>query len=135
MSNLTSSDANANDVVTSFFTALVTGDLVAVKGVVADDVTWIIPGRSSVAGEYHGPDGVFAFFEKWGPVASRLETTHDGTTGDDRTVIVRMTSRCTDAAQPLVARECHVFEVEEGRIHKMTEYQADQYDFDAWVGV
>jgi ketosteroid isomerase-like protein len=106
-----------------------------VRNVLAEDVTWIIPGRSSVAGEYRGPDGVLGFFEQWRAFAGRLETTHDGTTGDEGVVVIRMTSRCTEADHPLVARECHVFEVADGRIQRMTEYQADQHEFDAWVGV
>ena len=126
--------AAAGDVATAFFTALATGDLDAARAQLADDVTWNIPGRSSVAGVYTGPDGVMSFFEKWGPFGRRMETTFDGMTSDSRTVVIRMTSRCTEPDHPLVARECHVLEVQDGRIDTMTEYQADQHEFDAWVG-
>jgi ketosteroid isomerase-like protein len=124
---------SASDVVTRFFAALVAGDVAKAEAQLAEDVTWHIPGRSSVAGVYTGREGVMTFFEKWGPFGRRMDTNIDGMISDDHTVVIRMTSRCSEPERPLVARECHVLEVHHGRITTMTEYQADQYAFDTWV--
>jgi ketosteroid isomerase-like protein len=129
----TTTGTSAGDVVTAFFAALASGDMVNATAHLADEVTWHIPGRSSVAGTYTGPDGVVSFFERWAPFGRRLDTTFDGIVADDHTAVVRMTSRCTEPDRPLRSRECHVFEVHEGRITTMTEYQADQHGFDQWV--
>jgi ketosteroid isomerase-like protein len=40
------------------------GDLDTVMTLFADDIVWHVPGRSPIAGEYHGKDGVLAFFGK-----------------------------------------------------------------------
>ena len=40
------------------------GDVDTVLELLADDIAWRVPGRSPIAGEYHGKDGVMAFFGK-----------------------------------------------------------------------
>jgi ketosteroid isomerase-like protein len=40
------------------------GDGDTVMELLADDIAWRVPGRSPIAGEYHGKDGVMAFFGK-----------------------------------------------------------------------
>ena len=40
------------------------GDVDTVLDLLADDIAWRVPGRGPIAGEYHGKDGVMAFFGK-----------------------------------------------------------------------
>ena len=40
------------------------GDLDTVMELFADDITWHVSGNSPIAGDYHGKEGVMAFFGK-----------------------------------------------------------------------
>ncbi len=46
------------------YEAFARGDVDTVMELLADDIVWRVPGRSPFAGEYHGKDGVMAFFGK-----------------------------------------------------------------------
>ena len=84
-------------------TAFRQGDLATVGATFADDAVWDLPGRSVVAGRYHGPDEIIGFLAKafelsggslsleliditasdWGAVqVQRVTADHDGRTLD-----------------------------------------------------
>ena len=44
------------------YAAFAAGDLDAVRSLFAPDITWTVPGRSSLAGTYRGPDAVIGYF-------------------------------------------------------------------------
>src|SRR5690242_17543549 len=47
----------------SAYEAFGRGDIKAVFETLADDITWYVPGRSPLSGEYRGHAGVRGFFE------------------------------------------------------------------------
>jgi len=71
---------SATEIVGSFFKALGEGDVPRAMALLADDVRWTYHGPTDVipwAGTFTGPEGVGAFFGKFGAVADPIEmTTH-----------------------------------------------------------
>ena len=46
------------------YDAFAKGDLAALRELIAEDVVWHVPGRTSLSGDYQGIDAVLAFFGK-----------------------------------------------------------------------
>jgi len=46
------------------YEAFALGDLPTVLGMLSDDITWHVPGRSPLSGDYKGHDGVISFLTK-----------------------------------------------------------------------
>jgi ketosteroid isomerase-like protein len=44
------------------YDAFAKGDLAALRELMTEDVVWHVPGRTSLAGDYHGIDDVLVFF-------------------------------------------------------------------------
>jgi hypothetical protein len=60
---MTCNDAKL-DAVAQFFTAYAEHDPVGLAGVLADDVTWMIPGHHPLAGTRRGREEVISFFDQ-----------------------------------------------------------------------
>lgn len=108
------------------YTAFGKGDIAAVLAIFADDIAWHVPGRSPVAGDYHGGQEVVAFF---GQLQDRSEGSfrieiHDVLASDDHVVVL-----CTELAhrgdKTLSSPSTHVWHVRDG---KATEFWGSAYD-------
>ena len=108
-----------------------TVDLDLLRVVMADDVVWHEPGRSSLAGTYKGPEAVLGFLVK-------LKSQSDGTfkievldvlSKPERVVVLQRdtASRAGKDLNVIVAVE---FEIHNEKITEVTVYQADSYLFD-----
>jgi ketosteroid isomerase-like protein len=103
------------------------GDIPTVLGVFAPDITWHIPGRSPISGDYKGHDEVVGFFAKFMELS-------DGTFRLDVDEIVcdgeRVYAHCTVSAerhgQAWSSPEIHVWRVVDGRAVEFREFQGDQ---------
>jgi len=49
-----------------------------VRELLTDDVHWHVPGRSAIAGDYHGVDAVLAYFRRRRDLARRTFRMHPG---------------------------------------------------------
>jgi uncharacterized protein len=66
------------------YDAFAKGDLAALSGLIADDVTWHVTGAGPLTGTYHGRDEVFGFFGRPGLIQNELKIM--AVTGDGRGV-------------------------------------------------
>lgn len=66
------------------------GDAAAVRALLTEDVTWYVPGRNDIAGDYRGTDAVVAYFTRRRQLADRTFRMHprDVLVGDGDEVAV-----------------------------------------------
>ena len=107
------------------------GDLDLLGVVMAEDVVWHEPGRSSLAGDYKGPEAVLGFL---GQLKARSGGTFrievlDVLSEPERAVVLQRETATRDgrALDVVAAVE---FEIHHGKITEVTVYQADTYAFD-----
>ena len=111
------------------------GDLDLLGVVMAEDVVWHEPGRSSLAGHYKGPEAVLGFL---GQLKARSGGTFkievlDVLSEPERAVVLQRdtATRKGKALDVIAAVE---FEIHHGKITEVNVYQADAYGFDEfWV--
>jgi uncharacterized protein len=111
------------------------GDLDLLGVVMAQDVVWHEPGRSSLAGDYKGPEEVLGFLRE-------LKTRSDGTfttevldvlSEPERAVVLQRESAArNDKTLDVIAAV--EFEFHRGKITEVTVYQHDTYAFDEFWG-
>ena len=107
------------------------GDLELLGVVMGKDVVWHEPGRSSLAGDYKGPEAVLGFL---GQLRARSGDTFkievlDVLSEPERAVVFqRETATRNGKALDVIAAVD--FEVHHQKITEVTVYQADTYQFD-----
>jgi uncharacterized protein len=110
-------------------------DLDLLKVVFADDVVWHEPGRSSLAGDYKGPEAVLEFL-------GQLKARSGGTFKIEILDVLSEPERAVVLQRETAERNGKVldvdaaldFEIHHGKITEVTVYQADAYQFDEfWV--
>jgi ketosteroid isomerase-like protein len=113
------------------------GDLDLLGVVMANDVAWHEPGRSTLAGDYKGPEAVLGFL---GQLKARSGGTFkieivDVLSEPERAVVLqRETATRGDKSLDVVTAVD--FEIHHGKITEITVYQADTYQFDEfWADV
>ncbi len=107
------------------------GDLDLLGTVMAQDVVWHEPGRSSLAGDYKGPEAVLGFLR-------RLKEQSGGTFNIEILEVVSQPERAVVFQRETAKRESNVldviaavdFEIHHSKITEVTVYQADSYQFD-----
>jgi ketosteroid isomerase-like protein len=107
------------------------GDLDLLGVVMAREVVWHEPGRSSLAGDYKGPEEVLGFL---GELKARTDGTFkievlDVLSEPERAVVFQRETavRAEKTLDVVVAVE---FEIHNGKITEVTVYQNDAYAFD-----
>ena len=117
------------------YQAFAVGDIPTVLEIFDEAITWHIPGRSPLSGDFKGHDGVLEFF-------GRCQTLSDGTlrieadeilAGGDR-VVVLCTVSADRGGQHWSSPEVHVWRVADGRAVEFREFQGDQQTEDAFWG-
>jgi len=107
------------------------GDLDLLRVVMGDDVVWHEPGRSSLAGDYKGPEAVLEFL---GQLKARSGGTFrievlDVLSEPERAVVLQRET-ATSGAKTLDVIAAVAFEIHHQKITEVTVYQADTYQFD-----
>jgi ketosteroid isomerase-like protein len=113
------------------YKAFAAGDIETVKGLLADDVLWHIPGRSPLAGDYKGRDEVLGFFAK---IAERSGGTfkldvHDVLANDEHAVVL-VVAKAERAGKRLNEPLVHVSHIKNGKITEFWAHPSDQYSGD-----
>lgn len=110
------------------YDAFASGDIPTVLGILADDITWHVPGRSPLSGDYKGHQGVLDFF-------ARCQELSDGTLrvgadeillADGERVVVLSTLSAERHGQFWSSPEVHVWRVVDGTALEFREFQGDQ---------
>jgi len=122
------------DLIRSSYAAFAAGDVAAVLAVLADDITWRVPGRHPLSGVYTGPDEVLGFF---GGLAGRsggtFAITLDNVLDDrDGTVAALVTERGERGGMQLTTSAIHVWRILDGRATSFQGYQCDDHKSDAF---
>jgi len=107
------------------------GDLDLLGVVMGQDVVWHEPGRSSLAGDYKGPETVLGFLEQ-------LKLRSDGTfkievldvLSEPERAVVLQRETATRGGKTLDVVAAVDFEIHHQKITEVTVYQADTYGFD-----
>lgn len=121
--------------VRQLYQAFESGDLDLIGVRMADDVVWHEPGRSSLAGDYKGPQTVLDFL---GRLRAQSASTFsleilDVLSEPGRAVVFhRETASKVDRDLDVIAAVD--FEFHQGKITEATVYHTDQYAFDEFWG-
>jgi len=109
------------------YDAFADGDLATALTILDQDITWHVPGRGPLSGDYKGHDEVMGFFVKTMELSDGTFTIDidDIITGGDRVVVL-----CTVAAERhgccWSSPEIHVWRVANNTAVDFREFQGDQ---------
>ena len=120
------------DLVRQGYEAFNSADLETLGRLFTEGVSWITPGRSSVAGHARGRDAVFAQFGRYGGETRgtfRAELKQVLTAPDGTVIGVHHNGGERNGKQ-LDTDCCIVFEFEDGRVVSGREYFSDLYNWD-----
>ncbi len=124
------------------YEAFAHGDLAALSGLIADDVTWHVSGAGPLSGTYHGRDEVFGFFGRLAEETGgtfRLDV-HDVLANDEHAVALctLSASRSGKSIEVPVANVSHVRDgkvtVRDGKVTEFWGATTDpQASIDFWT--
>ena len=103
------------------------GDIPTVVGLFAEEITWHVPGRSPLSGDYRGHEEVVGFFSRAMELSGgTLRVEADEIIGDGERVVALTTVSAERNGRSWSSPEVHVWRVRDGRVVEFTEYQGDQ---------
>ena len=112
-----------------------TGDMGTLAEMIADDVVWHSPGRSQIAGDFHGRDAVFAqFFAKMAELSNGTSGFEDFQnyiyfgSGDHSAALFRWTATRDGNTRDYPV--CEIIRWRNGQIAEEWGYYDDQYGLD-----
>lgn len=113
------------------YEAFARGDLDALRELIADYAVWHEPGRSVLAGDHKGPDGILALFRQLQELsggtfrAEPVEVLVD----NERAVVIQ---RCTAEREGrhLDVLDAVDYEIHAGRVTEVSVFQSDTYAWD-----
>jgi ketosteroid isomerase-like protein len=115
------------------YDAFVAGDMEWLNEHLQENVVWHAAGRSSLAGEYRGPEEVLATFAKSVQIATPAFEVHDVAAGDDHVVtVLDVTWRRTDGGT-FEGRAVQVFHLGGGKVLDSWFIPEDQAGLDAFL--
>ena len=121
-------------VVRAGYDAFSRGDMDAFRQLFAEDIVWHVPGRSQIAGEYKGIDGVIGYFGRSMELSGgtfRVEV-HDVVANDDHVVGLHTASGQREG-KSLHDDGALVFHVEGGKVREVWQLFGDQYANDDFL--
>lgn len=125
------SQSNA-EIIQSGYEAFAAGDVPAVLAMFSDEISWHIPGRSPLAGDYTGPEEVLGFFQNLGERSGgtfNLEVHDILDNGEDKVVLLLTeTAQRNDASLSVSA--VHVWGLQDGKATTFQAFVADAYEVD-----
>jgi ketosteroid isomerase-like protein len=101
------------------------------RGLLNEDVAWHVPGRSAIAGDYHGVEEVLVYFAKRRDrTRASFRVTPRGMLADDERVIHFADGDALIDGRRRSWRTVGIFRVSAGRIAECWLLPFDQYAFD-----
>ncbi|MBW3665035.1 MAG: nuclear transport factor 2 family protein [Actinobacteria bacterium] len=121
------------DIIRQAYAAFSSGDMDALSGSMADDVTWHVPGDSPIAGDYEGKEAVFGFFGKLAELSGGTLNlgVHDILANDEHAVALVRTTASREGRE-LDQNAVHVMHVRDGQVTEFWSTQDDQAEADAF---
>jgi ketosteroid isomerase-like protein len=115
------------DILRRAYDAFAAGDVATVLGLFSPDITWHVPGRSPLSGDYKGHDEVVGFFTKSLELSGgTLRVEVDELIGAAETVVALTTISAQRNGENWSSPEVHVWRVRDGKAVAFHEYQGDQ---------
>jgi uncharacterized protein len=109
------------------YEAFARGDIPSVLDMLSEEITWHVPGRSPLSGDYAGHDGVLSFFGKCQELSEgTLKVGADEVLADGERVVVLSTVTAQRNGQTLTASEVHRWRVVDGKAVEFREFQGDE---------
>ena len=127
-------DPNAVDVVRRLYAAIADRDLDAAATCFAEDVVWVLPGTSSIAGTHRGWAAIRDnFLAKLGPLSGGTFRARllDVCRGDTYVVAVQHAT-AEHGGRNLDITACQLMRIEGGRIVEVRGHYSDQVALDAF---
>jgi ketosteroid isomerase-like protein len=107
------------------------GDQAASRALLTDDVTWHVPGRSAVAGEYRGREEVLRHFAARRELArATFRITVRDVIADDERAVIFAGATVQRGGRSHDWETVSVFRIADGRIAECWVLPHDQYRFD-----
>jgi uncharacterized protein len=126
---------NENEtVVRAGYDAFSRGDMDAFNQLFADDIIWHVPGKSPIAGDHKGIDGVVGYFGRSMELSGgtfRVEL-HDVVASDDHVVGLH-TATGEREGKTLHDNGALVFHIEGGKVKEVWQLSGDQYANDDFL--
>jgi ketosteroid isomerase-like protein len=120
------SDENAQ-LLRQAYDAFARGDVPTVLQILGEEITWHVPGRSPLSGDYKGHDEVVGFFTRSMELSGgTLRVDVDEIVADGERVIALTTVSGQRNGRHWSSPEVHVWRVVDGRATEFCEYQGDQ---------
>jgi uncharacterized protein len=115
------------ELIRSGYEAFARGDIPTVLDMLDEHITWHIPGRSPLSGDYRGHNGVVGFFTKSMELSGgTLRVRADEVVADGKRVIVLSTVTAERHGQAFSSPEVHCWRVVDGKAVEFREFQGDQ---------
>lgn len=108
----------------AFFTAYAAKNVAGVREVMAEDITWTIPGHHPLAGTKRGIEEVLAFFDQLSKANFKAQPLVISEQGD---YVIDHHRGWSEEAGGLDLTWCLVFRFEGGKIKEVTNFCADQH--------
>lgn len=106
-------------------------DTAALRGLLTHDIAWHVPGRSPIAGDYHGHDQVLGYFTARRAAANNTVRVHPrAVLAGDRWAVQLADGQLERGGHLLAWRTAGVFRFAEGKIAECWLLPFDQYRFD-----
>jgi ketosteroid isomerase-like protein len=103
------------------------GDIAAVLAVLDPAISWHVPGRSPLSGDYKGHDQVLGFFAKSMELSDgTLRVDVDELVAEGGRVVAVTTVSAERSGRRWSSPEVHVWTVVDGRATEFVEFQGDQ---------
>lgn len=120
------------EILRSGYEAFAAGDVPAVLAVFSEDITWHVPGRSPLSGDYTGHDQILEFFQA---LADRSNGTfnldvHDILDNGEDKVVVLVTENAERNEARVALSAVHVWRVQETKARSFQAFMADDQEFD-----
>jgi ketosteroid isomerase-like protein len=121
------------DLIDKFFAAYGKHDMAALRQVLAEDTTWVFPGRNKFSGTHRGAEGIVAFFDAMGGVMGqsnvKAETLFRGAS-DEYVLESQHVLTDRDDGHNLDHQWCVRWKFAHGKIVEGRHFAADQYAAD-----
>lgn len=113
--------------------AFTAGDMATLQEVFAPDLTWHIPGRSAIAGDYAGRDAVFGLFGKMAALTNgTFKVDAREIIGDERGGVFITTDTGERNGKKLDVRLMLRVHIRDGKFAEVWDHVADLYAHDAF---
>ncbi len=121
------------DIVLKMYEYFNAGDLDRVRSeLLAEDITWNMPGHHPLSGEHTGADQVMAFFGALSKAGIRVDNVHFGEL-ENGTVIERHQGHASIGSDEFLFPTATAYDVEDGRLKRVQVHTADQHNVDRYM--